>query len=342
MSAFVARKNPASLPRFVWIAGTIALLGILLLPFLHTNFSVQRPLTPDRLETDGLTLKPFPISVDPDKKQIIEDPRVETYVEEFASNHTPSREQQSFFALINQEIISAPWFQQLANPVSRTLVIRSGERAEEIASRAEKLFRWDATERDTFTSLMEKEVPFLPDGKYYPGNYTLPKDATPEEVTLVIMDRFNAEIRTRYTGDIEDKVSLQEALIIASLIEREAYDFTDMRYISGIIWNRLFIDMKLQLDATLQYARGSKPNEPWWPVPVPDDKYIKSPYNTYLNTGLPPAPIANPSIDAIIAALNPRSTDCLFYFHADDATFHCSVTYEEHVKKLKETFGQGR
>ena len=66
----------------------------------------------------------------------------------------------------------------------------------------------------------------------------------------------------------------------------------------------------------------------------PDDKYIESPFNTYSNKGLPPSPIANPSTDAIIAALNPKKTDCMYYFHDRKANFHCSVTYEEHVALL--------
>jgi UPF0755 protein len=116
-----------------------------------------------------------------------------------------------------------------------------------------------------------------------------------------------------------------------------------MRYISGIIWNRLFVGMPLQLDASLQYARGSKISEKlWWPKVVPNDKYIDSPYNTYENEGLPPAPISNPSVEAVVAALNPRETDCMFYFHDSKGVFYCTENYEDHVAKLKEIYGRGR
>ena len=100
--------------------------------------------------------------------------------------------------------------------------------------------------------------------------------------------------------------------------------------------------MRLQIDATLQYAKGSKPSEPWWPGVRPADKFIASVYNTYENSGLPPAPIANPSLDAILAALNPTKTDCMYYFHDRQAEFHCSPTYEEHVELLKQYYGQGK
>jgi UPF0755 protein len=100
--------------------------------------------------------------------------------------------------------------------------------------------------------------------------------------------------------------------------------------------------MRLQIDATLQYAKGSNPQHVWWPKVTPSDKYIASAYNTYKNEGLPPAPIANPSMEAIIAALNPKKTDCMYYFHDKKAGFHCTKTYEEHVALLKEYYGKGK
>ena len=99
--------------------------------------------------------------------------------------------------------------------------------------------------------------------------------------------------------------------------------------------------MKLQIDATLQYVRGSERNG-WWPIVRSRDKYIDSPYNTYLYKGLPPAPISNPSVAAVLAALNPKKTDCMFYFHDQAGGFHCTETYEEHVQMLKKYYGRGR
>jgi len=107
-----------------------------------------------------------------------------------------------------------------------------------------------------------------------------------------------------------------------------------------VIWNRLFIDMPLQLDASLQYAKANNPYEDnWWPAVRPEDKFIDSPFNTYQNKGLPPEPIANPSVDAIVATLNPRVTDCIYYFHSATREYYCSVTYEDHVSKLREVYG---
>jgi UPF0755 protein len=166
--------------------------------------------------------------------------------------------------------------------------------------------------------------------------------ALPTDVAPLVINRFQDEILSRYPEEVAEQVALHDTLIIASLLEREAYDFEDMRFIAGVIWNRLFIDMNLQIDATLQYAKGAESKRTWWPKPVPNDKYIDSPYNTYQNAGLPPTPIANVSVDAVLAALNPRETECLYYFHDNDSVFHCSITYEEHVASLKKYYGRGK
>ena len=121
------------------------------------------------------------------------------------------------------------------------------------------------------------------------------KEALPGEVALLLVSQFEFEVLSRYGEDVKRVVPLIDTLTLASLLERESYDFNDMRQVAGVIWNRLFIDMKLQIDASLQYARGSIPTEPlWWPRVHPQDKYIDSPYNTYQNNGLPPAPIGKP------------------------------------------------
>jgi uncharacterized YceG family protein len=124
------------------------------------------------------------------------------------------------------------------------------------------------------------------------------------------------------------------ALKIASIIQREAAGKEDMRLISGIIWNRIFSGMKLQIDATLQYAKGSE-EDGWWKQVASEDKKIESLYNTYRYKGLPPGAIANPGPDAIKAAFYPQKTDCLFYLHDKNRKIHCTKTYEEHKKNIE-------
>jgi cell division protein YceG involved in septum cleavage len=307
--------------------------SIILLLLLDTKIEAQSVVV-NQLPDTTVTLTPFPLGVDPITENIVEDPSVETYLASYvASNHTPNRVHGGWFEQVLVRLANLDWYQNLATPATRILIIQSGERKEEVVKNISRILRWNTTESEEFLALMAANFPTIPEGTLYPGRYVVASDAKPETVAIAITERFNAEVRLRYADTIATKVPLETALVIASLIEREAYDFTDMRYISGVIWNRLFIDMKLQIDATLQYARGAHTAAAggrFWPVPTPADKYIDSPFNTYKHAGLPPSPIANPSIEAIVAALNPRSTDCLFYYHTNDGTFYCNTTYENH------------
>lgn len=286
--------------------------------------------------------EPFPVGVDPSNKRIVEDPSVNSYLTEHLAHDIDRPSRLTWLGRIRQELTRNPWLQNLAAPLTRVVVIWPGDRREQAANNFGKILGWNEAQEDELIELVTETKPEFDEGTFFPQHYTVQKDATPEQVAKKITTQFQNEIHARYNDDVAARVPLIEALTIASLLEREAYDFTDMREISGVIWNRLFIGMKLQLDATLQYAKGSRPTGPWWPRPVPDDKYIESPYNTYQNEGLPPGPIANPSLDAVLAALNPKQTDCLFYFHDPHNNFHCSKTYEGHVSKLREIFGQGR
>lgn len=333
----------------IWSGVIICLVGcILLVLVLRTKIIAfdTSTIIPNKAELSATTERTLPLGVNPHTKTVTENPAIDTYIGTYvASNYTPTTASESWLTRLTARLALMDWYQNLASPISRVLVIESGERKEEVVADFSKILGWDKNKSAAFLDRLKKEVPVLTDGKLYPGTYVVEKDADPETVAIIIADRFNAEVRSRYSDKIEKIVPLRDTLIIASLLEREAYDFEDMRYISGIIWNRLFIDMRLQLDATMQYAKATNskvPPKKWWSVPVPADKFIDSKYNTYKYSGLPPGPIANPSIDAIIAALNPKQTDCLFYFHDAHGGFHCSVTYAEHVAALKKTFGQGK
>ncbi len=349
MRRFLPRKLALSLPpsfktrlrRYLvtMVFGSCALLSVLI-------FAGAAILTfgKSQMENSLATPSPFPVGVDPSLELITEHANVDTFLEEDAVPPSLATwNKNSWFSLALAKLAQLNILQNLASPSGRLLIILPGERREEIAARFGKVLGWTPAEREHFLELVASSAPELTEGKYTPSKYLTARDATPEDVAALVTDRFEKEIASRYTEDIAEIVPLEDALTIASLLEREAYDFTDMRYISGVIWNRLFAGMKLQLDATLQYAKGSKSSQrSWWPRVAPADKYIASAYNTYENEGLPPAPIANPSIDAILAALNPRKTDCMFYFHDADGGFHCTKTYEEHVKLLKEYYGRGK
>jgi cell division protein YceG involved in septum cleavage len=318
---------------FVVAAGAVYLIHSK--QFVFTNVSEQNTVK-------EVATGPFPVSVDANNRTIVQEDLLQSYSSEtFAYARKPTGN--TFTDKVVAWFSRKEWYQNLASPVSRIVVVWPGERKEEVVKDFGDILGWSTSDRANFLNLISEADPVLAEGKYYPGQYVTGKDATPEEIAMLIQTKFDSDILSRYTPEVEAKVPIKQALTIASLLEREASDFENMREISGVIWNRLFDDMPLQLDATLQYAKGSKSNEKtWWPIPKPADKYLKSPFNTYANKGLPPTPIANPSAAAVLAALNPIPTNCVFYFHDKNHNYHCSATYEEHVRKLKQLYGRGK
>lgn len=337
-----------AIKRGVVVSGVV-LVGVLLVGISFFALEQRSAVTlQTEIKNDLVTEAPapedqFPVGVNPAEKEIVENPSVDSYFDTYIETKGEVKTAHTgFFGKVMGRLALIGWYQNLASLSSRILVIESGERKEQVSEHFGEILSWDKTGREEFLNLIETSAPMIEDGKLYPGTYTVAKKATPSEVASLVTERFTKEVLSRYTEDVASVVPLGDALTIASLLEREAYDFEDMRHISGVIWNRLFSGMRLQIDATLQYAKGSDPDEPWWPKVIPADKYIASVYNTYKTTGLPPAPIANPSLEAILAALNPKETDCMYYFHDRKAGFHCTETYEEHVKLLKQYYGKGK
>ncbi len=225
-------------------------------------------------------------------------------------------------------------YQNLANPYMKYVRIPEGLRKEEVANIYEKVLAWSPTDR---TQFLDAKL----EGFYFPDTYFLPIDASGVEVRNVMLKNFDESVKpteaeaAKHLASLKNKINIETVVKIASLIQREAAGKNDMKIISGIIWNRLFNGMSLDLDATLQYAKGTD-EAGWWPQVVPKDKKIVSPYNTYKNKGLPPSAIANPGIAAIEAAYNPIKTDKVFYFHDSSRNIHTSKTYKEHVAKIEQ------
>lgn len=343
-----ATWKSAKLKRYVRIAAILILTLLaafcvfVVVLLKSTEVAVEKASHLSAYPTIRPLSEPFPVSVDPARKLVSTVPIVHTAIEVVPEDAPRKLSLVRWLQYQIEKLARLDWFQNLASLTGRTLIIEPGERKEQVAINFGKVLGWNKEERARFMELVSTSSPALTEGKFYPDTYISHAKATPEEAAQMLQARFLDEVLSRYTPDVEALVPLRDALTLASLLEREAYDFEDMRHISGIIWNRLFINMKLQIDATLQYAKGNRAWEPWWPQVHPNDKYIESPFNTYQNEGLPPSPIANPSSAAIIAALNPVLTDCLFYFHDREGDFHCAKTYEEHVTLLKQEYGRGR
>lgn len=211
--------------------------------------------------------------------------------------------------------------------------IREGLRKEQIGEILGPTLGWTLEQEREWNAIHDGD-PEYEEGVYFPDTYLLPSDEPVPAVAKRFLDRFEEKVGPSMGKFAEKNIKWTTAIKIASLIEREAGGAYDMPLIAGIIWNRLDKDMRLDIDATLQYVKGNS-EIGWWPRVVPQDKFVSSPYNTYRNEGLPPGPISNPGLTAIEAVLNPEQTDCLFYLHSSDRQIHCAVTYEEHMENIE-------
>jgi peptidoglycan lytic transglycosylase G len=164
------------------------------------------------------------------------------------------------------------------------------------------------------------------EGYLFPDTYQLVRGMTPED----ILGRMAARLREQLSPPILEQIwarelSVHQTLTLASIIEREAVDASEMPLISAVFWNRLRRDMPLQADPTVQYAVGRERQRL-----TRDDLQADSPYNTYRRLGLPPGPIASPGLAAIRAALNPAPVDYLYFVAVDERRHHFSATLEDH------------
>jgi UPF0755 protein len=172
-----------------------------------------------------------------------------------------------------------------------------------------------------FLLLTEADEGFL-----FPDTYSFLPTTRPEEVRNFMKNRFDeilAKITNRHYSEEEKK----RLVIFASLLEEEGKTYEDKRIIAGIIKNRLERGMRLELDATINYIKGFADTTVSW-----DDLDIVSPFNTYRNKGLPPAPISNPGEESLRAALDPQATRYLFYLTGADGKFYYAETFEGHKK----------
>ncbi len=202
------------------------------------------------------------------------------------------------------------------------ITIPEGKRATEVAEILRDMDGYDETWE---TELIRHE------GYLFPDTYLFPKDAT---IALIIdtmrntFDQKYAELKNN------DRRPQEDVVILASLIQREAITDEEMPIIAGIIENRLDEGMPLQIDATIQYAKGT--SGAWWkPVLLSEYQSVQSPYNTYLIQGLPPGPIANPGEKALEAVLNPEESEYFYYLHDSDGVIRYAKTLNQHNANIR-------
>nr|WP_261780080.1 endolytic transglycosylase MltG [Paenibacillus xylanexedens] len=181
---------------------------------------------------------------------------------------------------------------------------------------------------------VDEELRYALEGYLFPETYELKKGSSTHDVMQRMLEEFQTKINT--IPDLESKLkarnlSLHELLTIASLVEREVVVDEERALVAGVIDNRIKQDMKLEIDATVQYLLD-KPKARL----LFKDLKVQSPYNSYLNKGLPPGPIASPSLESIEAALAPEASDYLFYVtKKDGSSGHLfAKTYKEHQQNI--------
>jgi len=197
---------------------------------------------------------------------------------------------------------------------------------------AEILEKKDIAEKEAFLELIMKDKEKSPEGYLFPDTYEVPKKYGVENITKIMLSNFNQiAIKNKFEDKAEEiGFSLNDIIILASIIEKEAKFSDEKNKVSAVFHNRLKIGMKLQSCATIQYILG-EPKE----ILDKNDLKIDSPYNTYLYKGLPPGPICNPGLDSIMAALKPAEDDYLYFVLGENGRHIFSKTYQEHLKNKK-------
>jgi UPF0755 protein len=165
------------------------------------------------------------------------------------------------------------------------------------------------------------------DGYLFPDTYRVFSDSTPERIVRRMLSTFDQRVTQEMRDEIEAQGrTLHDVLTLASIVQNEAGGPDEMYVIAGVFWNRLDIWMPLESDATVNYVLGTSKRQPTYA-----DTAVQDPYNTYQNYGLPPGPIGNPGLGAILAAINPAHHDYLFFLHPLGGDIVLSRTFEEHL-----------
>lgn len=236
---------------------------------------------------------------------------------------------------------------QDATPSEVTFSVLPGWRIEEIAASIptsglefseEDFLKASFSPADNLSTLGELAGSSSIEGFLYPGSYRIPRVTSADELIQILVEQFSSQLTPEMLDGFQRQgLNIFEAVILASIVERESVLSEEMPLIASVFLNRLAIGMPLEADSTVQYAVGYNPTQnTWWTNPLSvGDLQFDSPYNTYLYPGLTPGPIANPDARALRAVAFPAQTP-YYYFRAtcDNSGRHdFSETFEEHLNK---------
>lgn len=226
------------------------------------------------------------------------------------------------------------------------LTVPEGFTAEKIAAKLDKKgldgegFLKAVNRKENYPDSFVKDIPTDPKRRYqlegylYPTTYNLPKGADSKHLVQKMLQQFERNMeREGIQSKLKEKnLTMEEWVTIASIIEREGRVEEEFPRIAGVIYNRLKVNKKLQVDATVQYALGEQKARLLY-----KDLKVKSPYNTYQIKGLPPGPISNPGPKALRAALEPEEHSYSYYVTRKDGSglHYFSRTEKEHLQNIE-------
>lgn len=242
------------------------------------------------------------------------------------------------------EMIEILCYVEPVKEVIDTLTIPEGYSIEQIAARCEEQGICtaeeflDEIESGNYSGAFSTEgidtsgIKYDLQGYLFPATYDIYEDTTAASLVEAMLEKFNSVYTSEYSARAAELgYSDYEILIMASIVEREAQIEDERAVIAGVIYNRLEIDMLLQMCPTVLYPL----TDGMYDVTelTYDDLELDSPYNTYLYQGLPPGPICNPGQASIEAVLYPDDNDYLYYHTSDegDGSHIFSSTYDEHL-----------
>jgi len=171
------------------------------------------------------------------------------------------------------------------------------------------------------------------EGFLFPGTYTVQNDTTAEQLRDMLLSAFAANVTPQMSADAAAQgVSFYQALILASIVQRETRAPEMQPLVASVLYNRLRDGNRLAQTVTVQYALGGPGN--WWPRVTASGLKVDSPYNSYTRRGLPPGPIDSPGLSAIMAAVYPAQTEYRYHTAACGGGIAFAVTYEEHLANV--------
>lgn len=249
-----------------------------------------------------------------------------------AGTYDFSKEQQNIFTVIRRVTHGDYQVDRVAVTIPEGLTVR--EMAPLFAARLPAFSE---------SEWLEKALP--KEGYLFPDTYFFLPDSNVESVLSLMSAEFekkteavnNTVLERVRAADLDSsdlkEITWNDIITLASIVEKEVAKSEDRPLVAGVLWHRLVIGMPLQVDAAFLYDPRFAGRTTY--ELTADDLKTDSPYNTYLNRGLPPTPIGNPGLESIIAAANPEITDYLYYLSSLGGTTYFAETFAEHVENRK-------